>query len=198
MTPEAKSEREAQIAEAAYAVLAEKGFAGLSMLAVAKRAKASNETLYRWYGDKTGLLRALIARDAAELAEALDMLLMRGGDAAQTLDAVGACLLDKLLSARSVALIRAAAADSGDSLGIALKAAGQESLMPRLVPLFVRLKARGRVRSPAAKAAELWIDVLLGDWVLRGVTGAMGPPDASARAARIGRAAEIVLVQPAR
>ena len=66
-----KDARSEQIEEAAYAVLAEKGFAGASMLSIAKRAKCSNETMYRWYGDKVGLFRALVTRNADRVASVL-------------------------------------------------------------------------------------------------------------------------------
>ena len=47
--------REEEIEAAAYRLLEERGFAGTGMQAIAQAAHASNETLYRWYGDKTGL-----------------------------------------------------------------------------------------------------------------------------------------------
>ncbi|MEQ8740678.1 MAG: helix-turn-helix domain-containing protein, partial [Hoeflea sp.] len=63
MREETRAARQAQIEQAAYEVLEEKGYAATSMLAIAKRARASNETLYNWYGDKTGLFRALVVRN---------------------------------------------------------------------------------------------------------------------------------------
>ena len=61
--------RKNEIEAAAYTLLAEKGFGGMSMLTLAKTARASNETLYRWYGDKLGLVSRMIARNAAEARE---------------------------------------------------------------------------------------------------------------------------------
>lgn len=192
MRPENKAEREAQIAEAAYAVLAQKGFAGLSMLAVAKRAKASNETLYRWYGDKIGLFRALILRNAEQVTAQLESLPERGAGR-EVLEALGAALLDMLLSPRAVALNRAAAADASDTLGAVLAEAGRGTVFPRLMSVFERLCAAGEVGGPPEEAAALWVDLLVGDWQLRLVTGAMRVPDAAARAARVRRAADAVL-----
>ena len=57
MKSETRTERQKQIESAAYLVLEKKGFSGASMLAIAKQAKASNETLYRWYKDKNGLVQ---------------------------------------------------------------------------------------------------------------------------------------------
>ena len=39
------------------------------MLSVARRAGASKETLYSWFGNRDGLLRALIERNADTSAE---------------------------------------------------------------------------------------------------------------------------------
>ncbi|WP_420324657.1 TetR/AcrR family transcriptional regulator [Mameliella sp.] len=192
MRPENKADREAQIAEAAYAILAEKGFAGLSMLAVAKRARASNETLYRWYGDKTGLFRSLILRNTAQVTERLDAL-HDAGPGREVLQEMGAALLDMLLSERAVALNRAAAADASDTLGAVLAEAGRGTVFPRLVAVFGRLSAAGEVAGPPEEVTALWIDLLVGDWQLRCVTGAMPPPDEAARAARVRRAADGVL-----
>jgi AcrR family transcriptional regulator len=67
MRDENRAARQEKIEEAAYAVLEAKGYAGTSMLAIARAARASNETLYNWYGDKTGLFKALVVRNAEEV-----------------------------------------------------------------------------------------------------------------------------------
>jgi AcrR family transcriptional regulator len=193
MTPEARQRREAQIMDAAYAVLGDKGFGGVSMLAVARRARASNETLYRWYGDKTGLFCALIQFNAAQVTEALDEVLLQGGEAETALQAVGKRLLDIELSDKVVALNRAAAADNSDTLGPALAEAETRIVMPRLVQLFARLKAKGRIDTPANTAATLWLGLLMGSWQLRCVTGAMPAPDDKARTGRVAQAMTLVL-----
>ena len=55
-----KLESKLRIEQAAYELIDEFGYDGISMLKIAKRAKASNETLYKWYGDKKGLFSALV------------------------------------------------------------------------------------------------------------------------------------------
>lgn len=196
MTPESRRAREAEIAEAGFAVLSESGQSGFSMLAVARRARASNETLYRWYGDKAGLLRALIEHHACEVAGRVDAVLIAGGAAEEVLDRVGALLLEAGTGPRWVALCRAAAAaPPEDGLGAQMDAAWQGWIVPRVVQLFVRLRAARQVRVPAEVAAAQWLDLLAGDWVLRAVLGAKPPPDLPMRAARVARAAEAVLVR---
>ncbi len=85
MRDEKKTARQKQIAEAAYDVLAEKGYAGASMLSIAKKAKASNETLYRWYGNKQGLFRDLVAQNAELVAEQLEEELAKAEHSLQVL-----------------------------------------------------------------------------------------------------------------
>lgn len=64
--------RAREIEVAAYILLEEQAFARVSMQAIARAARASNQTLYRWYGDKIGLFRALIVRNAAQVREVLE------------------------------------------------------------------------------------------------------------------------------
>ncbi|WP_121634529.1 TetR/AcrR family transcriptional regulator [Tropicibacter alexandrii] len=180
MKADTRDLREAQIAEAAYALLSEKGFQGLSMLAVAKRAKASNETLYRWYGDKLGLFRALIARNVAEVGEALE--------AADGLEELGRQLLGMLLSPRAVALNRAAAADASNTLGAVLAQAGRGVVFPVLVARMSQEVAAGHLTGEPEALAGLWVDLLVGDWQIRCATGAMAIPGPEARWERAARA----------
>lgn len=184
MRADTRDLREAQIAEAAYAILAEKGFQGVSMLAVAKRAKASNETLYRWYGDKLGLFRALIARNVAEVGESLE--------AAETLEELGRQLLGLLLSPRAVALNRAAAADASNALGTVLAQAGRGEVFPVLVARMTAEVAAGRLTGEPQALAGLWVDLLVGDWQIRCATGAMAIPGPEARWERAARAVQLL------
>ncbi|MBO9468103.1 TetR/AcrR family transcriptional regulator [Tropicibacter sp. R15_0] len=194
MRADAKAERETQIASAAYALMAEKGFHGLSMLAVAKRAKASNETLYRWYGDKLGLFRALIERNADRVADALDAALAERPDPRAALQILGPALLDMLLSPQAIALNRAAAADASNSLGQVLAESGRGRVFPRIAALFDDLIAAELLHGPAAPAASLWVDLLVGDWQIRCATGAMPVPDTAARRARAEHAEAVLFL----
>lgn len=176
-----KETREEAIAAAAYGLLEQHGFAGTTMQAIARQARASMETFYRWYGDKTGLFRALIARNTAEVAAVLDGLEQGQGHPEQ----VGTALLTMLLGDRAVALNRAAAADPGGTLGAALAAGGREALLPRLQAMMQRERDAGRLVAPdAACLTELWLTLLIGDLQIRRVTGALPPLPPEAIAAR--------------
>lgn len=184
MDAQAKDARRAEIEAIAYRLLAERGYGGMSMLAVAKAAGASNETLYRWYGDKPGLVRAMIAGNAAAVLARLEELAETPQPLAQELRTVGEALLDLLVGERSVALNRAAAADASGDLGARLAEGGRETVMPRLAAMLARHRLQGEA------AAEAFLALLLGDWPIRRVTAAMAMPDVEAREARIAAAVE--------
>ena len=173
MRDEKRAARRRQIEAVAFEVLLEKGYAAASMLAVAKRAGASNETLYRWYGDKSGLFRALVERNAEGVAELLQMAIDRNASGAEALNEVGSKLLAMLLSDQAVALNRAAAMDADQTgvLGKALAEAGRERVRPLLIEAL-----RPGLDKDAENAASAYLALLVGDLQVRRVTGAMAAP----------------------
>ncbi len=174
MRDSARNKRQMEIERAAYALLERKGYAGTSMLSIATEAKASNETLYRWYGDKQGLFKAMVARNAEAVRELLESEFDAGRAPLSTLRALGPKLLKLVTGARAVALNRAAAADASGELGAALSAAGRDSVAPLIVRLFQEAKKAGDFPGLSAKdAAELYINLLIGDLQIRRVIGAL-------------------------
>ncbi|UFN49013.1 TetR/AcrR family transcriptional regulator; helix-turn-helix transcriptional regulator [Roseomonas sp. OT10] len=181
MRAERQEERRREIEAAAYAVLSERGYAGTSMLAIARRAGASNGTLYAWYGSKQGLFAALVAANAGTVAELLRAGLDPGHDPLEALGLAGPALLRLLLGERAMALNRAAAADADAAgsgvLGRTLAEAGRGTVMPLIAGVIGRAQAAGQMGGEdAAAAAELYLSLLLGDWQLRRVIGALPLP----------------------
>jgi AcrR family transcriptional regulator len=72
MRQEARAKREAEIHAAAARLVAERGYGATSMLTIAKAARASNETLYRWYGDKLGLFKSMVVANTGAAKGTLD------------------------------------------------------------------------------------------------------------------------------
>lgn len=169
-----KEQREEAIADAAYKLLAEKGYGATSMLAVAKAAKASNETLYRWYGDKNGLFRALIARNADLVRLPLEAALESDAPAIDALAEVAPVLLQMLTSDRAIVLNRAAAADPTGDLGQALTELGRGTVGPLLAQLIGRAMAQGALPEGAhGPATRRFVDLLVGDLQMRRAIGAL-------------------------
>ncbi|MEQ8305794.1 MAG: TetR/AcrR family transcriptional regulator [Hoeflea sp.] len=200
MREETRAARQAQIEQAAYEVLEEKGYAATSMLAIAKRARASNETLYNWYGDKTGLFRALVVRNAEVVRQMLEAALAEDAPPLSTLEALGPGLLALLTSSRAVQLNRAAAADPTGELGALLSEQGRETVAPLIGAVLERARAGGFVDCETTEeAVGLYLDLLVGDLQIRRAIGRAPPPDEAAIAERARRALErfLLLTRPA-
>lgn len=177
MREEKRLLRQHQIEAAAYEVLEAKGYGGTSMQGIAKHARASNETLYNWYGDKQGLFRALVTRNAEEVKTHLEAELKTDHDALSILGTLGPKLLDLLTGDRAVALNRAAAADSSGELGATLSKAGREAVFPLLEQVLLRARQEGHLRFTTSGAAVgLYLDLLIGDQQIRRVIGRLPAP----------------------
>jgi len=183
MRSDKRAARRREIEEAAFTLLLEQGYAATSMLSVARRAGASNETLYRWYGDKTGLFRSLVEANAEQVTARLSVALETGEDVDAALLSAGAQLLTMLTGQRAVALNRAAAADQTGALGAALAEAGRGSVRPLLARALSVLL--GDVQGN--EAVETYVGLLVGDLQIRRAIGAiepLTPAEAQERSAR--------------
>lgn len=189
MRDEKKRKRHQEISKAAYALLAQHGYGGTSMLTIAKAAGASNETLYRWYGDKQGLFAAMVRDNAAVVKAQLETTLRGDGDPFAALGQIGAKLLSLLTSERAITLNRAAAADSSGALGAAIAEAGRGTIAPLLERLFERMIHEGVLTADhPAEATEIYLGLLVGDLQIRRAIGQMEPLSESACAARSDKA----------
>jgi AcrR family transcriptional regulator len=200
MREDRRASRQSAIEQAAYRVLEEKGYAGTSMLAIARMAKASNETLYKWYGDKKGLFRALVVRNAAEVRDLLEAGIAEQRDPLKTLGLLGPKLLELLTGERAVALNRAAAADPTRELGAAISQAGRETIAPLIGKVFEDARTEGQLAfQSTAEAVDLYLSLLVGDLQVRRIIGRAPQPAADAREKRAKRALEhlVRLLRPA-
>jgi AcrR family transcriptional regulator len=178
MRESAQRERRRLIEEAAYELIDEKGYDNISMLAIAKRAKASNETLYRWYGDKKGLFQAMVIRNADDVYESLIQDLDRQRDPMQILEDISLKLLRLLTSDRAIALNRAAIADASGELGIALSKVGRERVLPLISKVLGQIKDQGTFGDLSLEeVTRLYMNLLIGDLQIRRAIGVMPAPN---------------------
>lgn len=193
MREEKRSLRRQQIEDAAYAVLEARGYGGTSILGIAKQARASNETLYNWYGDKRGLFQALVTRNAEEVKMHLETELETDHDAISILGTLGPKLLNLLTGDRAVALNRAAAADSSGELGATLSKAGREAVFPLLERVLLRARDEGTlIFDDTGEAVALYLDLLIGDQQIRRVIGRLPQPSKTFCQARSERAVRLL------
>lgn len=169
--------RREQILRAAMDEIAEQGYAHATMSRIAKRAGASKETLYSWFGDKPGLASALIAANANR---ALSVPSPENIDSAYTIEqARGALLkcaeglLDLLTSRESVALNRAAM--ESQALAHELLAAGRGRTGSAVEQYLARLHELGILHAPDIRDAfRLLYGLTIQDAQIQALLGA--PP----------------------
>lgn len=193
--PTRRDARREAIEDAAYRVLMRDGYKAASLLAIAREAKASNETLYRWYGNKQGLFASLVERNAETAKQRLEEALASDAPPMRVLEELGPALLRVVTSERAVALNRAACGDVYDTatLGEALAKGGRGSLVPLIAGLLQRAHSDGVLHvHDADEAAEIYIAILIGDVQIRRATGALGALSESEIAARASRCIALI------
>jgi AcrR family transcriptional regulator len=185
--------RRDEIMDVAVKILSEKGYRDASMLEVARRASASKETLYAWFGDKQGLLEALISRNARTVQDVLARHLDGDAPPERLLFEFGRALLELLLGESAVALNRAAISEapSDPTLARLLASAGRETVLPSFVRLLEIHNERATLSvEDSSRAAEDFLGLLLGDTQVRRLLGVMPPPGKAQISARARRATD--------
>ena len=133
------TERQKAVLGAALRLLVEEGD-NLTMTAVARRASCSKETLYKWFGDRDGLLTATVRWQASKVRagsydrEHLDAAALR-----DSLERFGANWLSVISSRTSIALNRVAVSHAGSAktnLGAIVLENGRFALARRLKPVL--------------------------------------------------------------
>ena len=189
--------RRRAILAAAFDVLMEQGYAGASTLEIATRAKVSKRELYAEFGNKAGILEALIATTAARMQAPLNLpdAADRPGLAA-LLAHYGVTALTELTHPAVLAINRVAVAEAGgkSELGQILDRSGREPNRLALIQWFERAQSAGLLGSgdPNTVSGQFF-SLLFGDIPVRLMMGVIGPPDAHEIRRRAEAAASAVL-----
>lgn len=184
------SGRRAALLDAVLDLLVERGAAALTMTAVAQRARCSKETLYRWFGDRDGLLSETVRWQASRVrAGAYDRQHLDAGALRESLEAFAANWLSVIASETSVALNRVAIGQAA-ALGSIVLANGRFAIGERLKPLLLDARAAGLLAFDDAEEAFRTFFGLVGrDVQIRLLLGDRPPLDADVVAADAARAA---------
>ena len=173
---ETVSARQGEVLDAVLALLLEGGD-GVTMNAVARRASCSKETLYKWFGDRDGLLTATVQWQASKVrAGAYDSQHLDAAALRESLEAFGANWLRVITSRTSIALNRVAVGHAGSGkskLGEIVLANGRFAIGERLKPLLEAGRDAGLLSFTDAEQAfrtffglvgrDVQIRLLLGD-----------------------------------
>ena len=175
-TVEEPTARQQDVLNSVLRLLAEDG-EKLTMTAVARRASCSKETLYKWFGDRDGLLAATVRWQASAVrARSYDRHHLDAMALQDSLESFGANWLRVISSDTSIALNRVAVAHalSGKSnLGSIVLANGRFAIGDRLKPLLEAGRDFGLLAFDDTEAAfrtffgligrDVQIRLLLGD-----------------------------------
>jgi len=168
--------RQAEVLDATLRLLVEDGHR-LTMASVARRASCSKETLYKWFGDRDGLLAATVQYQASRVdVPAIGPARIDRASLAARLKDFAVKWLTVISSDTSLALNRVAigqaASDKGHLGAIVLKH-GRFALGERLKPVLEAGRAAGLLDFEDVEAAfqaffgliarDLHIRLLLGD-----------------------------------
>lgn len=136
---EGLSERQMAVLDAALSLLVEGGD-GLTMTGVARRASCSKETLYKWFGDRDGLLTATVQWQASKVrAVEVDRATLDKAALAVALEKFGRNWISVLAGDVSVALNRLAVSHAGQEktkLGAITLQNGRNAMAQRLKPVL--------------------------------------------------------------
>lgn len=170
------TERQEAVLDAVLALMVEQG-GSLTMTDIARRASCSKETLYKWFGDRDGILTATVRWQASKVragnydAQHLDAAALR-----ESLENFARNWLSVISSSTSIALNRVAigeAASGKSDLGRIVLANGRLAIGERLKPLLEAARAAGLLEFADAETAfrtffglvgrDVQIRLLLGD-----------------------------------
>ncbi|MCR5859468.1 TetR/AcrR family transcriptional regulator C-terminal domain-containing protein [Mesorhizobium sp. J428] len=168
--------RQREVLDVVLALLVEDGDK-VTMSAVSRRASCSKETLYKWFGDRDGLLTATVRWQASKVrAGNWDRQRLDAAALAESLEDFAANWLTVISSQTSIALNRVAVAHAGSGksdLGRIVLENGRFAIGERLKPLLEAAREAGLLAFDDTESAfrtffgllgrDVQIRLLLGD-----------------------------------
>ena len=140
------TERQMDVLNAVLRLLVEEGDR-LTMTAVARRASCSKETLYKWFGDRDGLLTATVQWQASKVRVApVDRARLDMASLTASLERFASDWLHVISSDTSIALNRVAIAHAGEekrNLGAIVLENGRLAMGRRLKPVLLAGREAG-------------------------------------------------------
>ena len=159
-----------EILDAAFLEFSEKGFAGTSMEAIARRAKASKETLYSWFTNKQTLFNTLFAARLEGLNSHVGDAVERDPSPANVLPVIAEDLMRLV-----IAIMPLTQTMGGGGANPAARMMGQTINEERknFVNYINWCKARGYIAfdDDPYEITSLFVAMAQGEWTLRLGTG---------------------------
>lgn len=176
--------REQKFREAAIAVLLEKGYRHTRLSDVVALAKGSLATLYRIYGDKEGLVHAIMAESIANFGQSLEGLAHSQLPPTQALTDAAESMVEEFLSPARIVCHRIVIGE-GAAYPELRDWFLQNAVRPpteALADYFERGHRRGElaIEHTPYLTAERFYMAVLGTVIIRSMSGSIGPADVAA------------------
>lgn len=175
------TDRQATVLQAALGLLVEGGEKAITTAGIARAANCSKESLYKWFGDRDGILAAMITYQASKVRVSARL----GGPShsAETfraeLETFASDLLTVLSGPTSLALNRLAigqASEAGSALSNLLIERGRRAVRERALVLLQSGQLAGVLRfDDRATAFETLYGLIIGDMHVRMLLGEKVP-----------------------
>lgn len=163
-----KADRREEILRVAFEVFADHGYSGATMLEIARRARASKETLYAWFQNKEKLFETLLFSRLAEIKAMAPDAVARASEPQLVLAALAEAILRVTTTPAWVAMMRIAIAEAARFPE--LRRIMVNIMMSRdgLTVYFEDCRTRGLMEFEDAKEmVGLFISMVDGDWPSR-------------------------------
>ena len=161
-------ERQRKILCAAEAVFLEQGFDNASLNAVIEQAGGSMSTLYRQFGNKLGLLEAVIEQNANRLFVNLDDESIWDDDIEATLQRFGRRYVEIIKTPRAIGMYRlvlSANSSEQEQIQQIFYQVGPRRVRQLLMRYFERQQAQGRLQLDSCElAASHFIELIRQPW----------------------------------
>ena len=168
-TRQSAEDRRKSILAAAWTVFLERGYAGASIDAVVELAGGSKATVYQQFGNKEGLLGALVSEGAEELAHLVHELPLDGG-LEESLRAFGHGYLGLIMRPERLALFRLTIGECGrvPEIGDVFYRTGPQMVAKYMTEFFRGVAAAGLIETAdPERTANQFIHGLRGDIYLQ-------------------------------
>ena len=160
----AGEKRRKAIIEAAYSLFIEKGYASVSVDEIIRVSKGSKSSLYKFFGNKEGILKAVIESLAEEFLREIHLEFPSAKTTRETLNRIGMVFADLALSDKAINQHRHAVsyAKAFPDLAKLWYESGPKSTMDGFAGFLEKETAAGRLRiADPARAAWFFLGMII-------------------------------------
>jgi TetR/AcrR family transcriptional repressor of mexJK operon len=143
----AERRRKAMI-EAAYTLFVEKGYGSVSVDEIIKHSKGSKSTLYKFFGSKEGIMKAVVESLAAEMLRHITIEYPPGKNVRNVLIHIGEVLVDLALSDNAINQHRLAVSNANTFPDVAKLwyESGPKTTFDGIAEVLARENSKGRLK----------------------------------------------------